>query len=307
MSMLLNLRYLLLFMLSVTPNWYCGFSNSLLSNADWMGKMDLGYYAAVLKNPEVAQSLNFDPKPLPGYSAYEQLKANVAEMIRTNQFPIVETGSRTAENIPEQVRSMIIGSGLTPGNIDASIPYSSEKVSAYIPEYWALSLAWRIECAKIIESLLPSPTEAQFILNQIKVLKTAFAEMLTKTFPDLDKEELESIVDQRFIPFEKGPITLNHTAKRPLSTEQLQFIQQKWNEMIKENPSNAELAANQVSYKASTPKSLKRIALFKYTYPLAKLLVDEFDNNLPMKDILPVMPEQLKILEKQLSEDISIK
>ena len=295
----------------------CSISYSAeLTTDEFLQKLDQGFIAAQFYDPAQANSFNKDISTLPGYSYFEKIKTEIKTRMAENTFPVIEKGSRMDECLPDLCRSSLSCCGFEPEGfylermgsifkIDKSIDFS------YFPHYAVQLLMYDIERGKSYEKIFPDENQVKIINQQVSELKSYFKQILLDSFPELSQKQVEEWTDIPFIPFVKGPRSVQTLkAKRPLKPEQITLIHKKWDELTRQKGITlTERLANKVKrfVYSDKPDDLNPAQLSSILFPFARdytrVLMDEFYKVLPKEYVDIPRPRQLDELITRYAAD----
>ena len=304
-----------LFLMSILCSISC---SAELTTDEFLQKLDKGYIAAQFDDQNQAASFSKDISSLPGFSYYEKIKTEIKTRMAKNTFPSIEKGSRLDECLPDLCRSSLSSCGFQPEGfileqpenslfkVDKSIDFS------YFPEYAVLLLMYDIERGKSYEKIFPDENQTKIINRQVTDLKSYFRQILADSFPELSQKQIEEWTDIPFVPFVKGPRSVQTLkAKRPLQPEQITLIHAKWDELTRQKGiTMMERLANKIErfIYSDNPDDLNPTQLASVLDPFAmdytRILSKEFDKVLPKEYVDIPKPRQLEEYQSQFASDI---
>lgn len=289
--------------------------NGKMSKQDILKCLEEGYQEAVLKDP--SDAFNVDFSVLPGYGNLTRVEKKVGQFIDNGDFPEVEAGSLTAKNI-KQICKEICQLGGIAQNPELSTPTFPDVVlqSPNLPEFLTLYMKYMIERSKAIEAILPNKEQVKEIRKQIKDLKDTLFILAKEEFYDFSPEIIKEQLDILFIPIDDGPTSVqNTTAKRPLTSGQIQHIMQEWGELAekqkgfyqklidREKQKRVRVGRSISKDEILSRKFFKKSSLMKYFLPFNRVLRKEYMNVLPKEFVPPQKSE--KLLEMEQKFDIA--
>lgn len=198
-------------------------------------KMDRGFSMCVT-NPSDIESLQEKEEKF-----HWDVKKRIGEMIQRNEFPGIPKECVTDRKLPHLYQSLLATSAFNRnGRINEKVIISMDSNDEATYRSWldyvALRFSYETKCALAIQKILPEENEREEILNQIRSLKEFAGRLLRENFNSLPEEPVLENTDRFFKVFESGPESVfNLVAKRKLTSEQVESIQENWKKTLDEN------------------------------------------------------------------------
>ncbi len=288
-----------------------GAQSEKLSKQNILKYVEEGFQEAVLKDPSDAFQMDFSV--LPGYGNFSRVENNVENFLDRGEFPEVESGSLTAKNIKQICKELFQLGGIAK-NPEMPTPTFPDVVlqSPDLPEFLTLYMKYMIERSLAIEAILPDKEQVNEIRKQIKDLKDTLFNLAKEEFHEFSPEIIKEQLDILFEPIDDGPTSVqNTTAKRPLTSAQIQNIMYEWGELAekqtgfyqnlidREKQIRGRAGRNISKDEILSRKYFKKSSLMKYFFPFNRVLRKEYQNVLLKEYVPPQKPERLVEMEKE--------
>ncbi len=284
-----------------------------------MTKMDRGYSMCVT-NPSDIESLKEKEEKFHG-----DVKKRIAEMIQINEFPGIPKECVTDRKLSHLYQSLLATSafnrnGRINEKVIISMDSNDEATYRSWVDYVALRFSYETTCALAIQEILPEEKDREEILNQIRSLKEFAGRLLCDYFNALPQENVLENINQFFKVFEAGPESVfNLVAKRKLTSEQLESIQENWKRTLDENreqkdestqkilmdiPKEGDQSTSRID--AIRLKNRIKMETGKYLSAMVRTLKEEYIEVLPPSFTMPAKPALLLEYEQQLFTTLDV-